>query len=833
MGKHSRRKRQHSKNKSSKKQQEQENNDNHNNPSTLLAKIRHSDARTRHAALTALSATLLDPQSLQKQQTKHRAIQTELLQAVRERIMDTDLECAQAAAGCVANFCNFNQQRNKDEITAGWTVVLVGRLHQCRDALLAMSDDTKTTSKSSSSSSPKQWWAVTSQCLHALCALVESNPDALDRLTPGSSLSAGVTTSTQEHCIGTLLDLLSVGTSQLQNLQQAQQKQQKKEQQEDHKELVRYIEDATIYSVRTLHSALDDNYDLLQPWLQKNEAVSMEGLKLLASCCSNSNNRIPPAAKLHAAGCLVTARQLLVLHHSSDTTSTANPFLTLVQSQVMDYVIPVLTQQFMEYSNTFFSTSARTEENGKSCQELLTTLCHAQQQFQQEMADDAMEREIIQKVSRRKEPARMIARRQKLDKERKEKEQQQKASSNEENVAMMQEDANDNNDTDNTKNKIPEERQNIRETMEQARQAWHNTLLPLQLGLEISANLTSIVPMDNFEGGDDDDDDAMMMDEDEWGPDQEAQLLASSNAEQQQQDPLSTYDTVLIEKIVAQQLPDSMVKLLHHACTPIVIAINSNNNDDDKMMNEEDTTAAAVIPPDVQQDLMDIQSKCGSCIGNCLGNLSTWKSSDAISVWKELRHASENLIETINNNNNDTHTNSYDGMEGIVNAMVVALQTRPTLRSQMQEGDLDFLLSFLMLNNSTSKGSNHDKKNNIKPTLQRDAACALGILCSTEVHPAQINTKVCTALTTCCLNSKSAMVLSEILNSLMDMYGDDDTHPQVFEALNVLVCFQKTVPMLKKQILLERSDASPEDVDQWKEIVLNASRFIQYKKGQL
>ena len=107
----------------------------------------------------------------------------------------------------------------------------------------------------------------------------------------------------------------------------------------------------------------------------------------------------------------------------------------------------------------------------------------------------------------------------------------------------------------------------------------------------------------------------------------------------------------------------------------------------------------------------------------------------------------------------------------------------------------------------------------------------LGILCSMESHPEDVNRKVCSALMA--VSSKRATVLNEVLNSLIDIYGDDECHPGVFVDLNVLAYFQRTTPSFKKVIQCDRDDASEEEVEQWKETSLNATRFVSYKKGQL
>jgi hypothetical protein len=75
------------------------------------------------------------------------------------------------------------------------------------------------------------------------------------------------------------------------------------------------------------------------------------------------------------------------------------------------------------------------------------------------------------------------------------------------------------------------------------------------------------------------------------------------------------------------------------------------------------------------------------------------------------------------------------------------------------------------------------------------------------------------------------MVLSEVLSVLIDIYGTD-CHLQIFQELHVLQFFQTYMPELKRRIHLERN-MDLDELEQYKETALNASRFIQYKKGAL
>jgi hypothetical protein len=119
--------------------------------------------------------------------------------------------------------------------------------------------------------------------------------------------------------------------------------------------------------------------------------------------------------------------------------------------------------------------------------------------------------------------------------------------------------------------------------------------------------------------------------------------------------------------------------------------------------------------------------------------------------------------------------------------------------------------------------------------IQRDAATMLGILCN-EVHPDEINAKVCTALlSVLSFSSTNVMVRNEILNVLMDVYGDDELYAKVFEQKDVLGHFQQSLPVFRRDIkeMERRDDATREDTEIWRETALNTSRFIKYKKDRV
>ena len=59
----------------------------------------------------------------------------------------------------------------------------------------------------------------------------------------------------------------------------------------------------------------------------------------------------------------------------------------------------------------------------------------------------------------------------------------------------------------------------------------------------------------------------------------------------------------------------------------------------------------------------------------------------------------------------------------------------------------------------------------IRITCQKEAIEILGILCSCEIHDEAINRTICSTLLN--IYSKRADILNEILNALMDIYGNN------------------------------------------------------------
>ncbi len=271
--------------------------------------------------------------------------------------------------------------------------------------------------------------------------------------------------------------------------------------------------------------------------------------------------------------------------------------------------------------------------------------------------------------------------------------------------------------------------------------------MPIQLALEVVTNVTSVEPP--FD--DDDDDDHNMNDvemEMAWGPEQEEAFLMNSTGQVVSTTTLSCHplDAALLTFLAQSGLGDSLLMLLQSVCC---------NGDEE----------GSLLPASVKQDVEDLQSKCAAALGNYLGNVTDWQIPTTL--WKDLQLAAQ--------------SSTRSGTEGVFDVMAVAMQTRPLVRRQIQQEDLEWLMGQLSCTTCST-----DK-------LKANVVSMLSLLCSAESHPRLVNEKVCSGLLSLLQSSSSAMVLSDAFNALMDMYGDDG-HVQVFESLHVLASFQRNVP---------------------------------------
>ena len=804
MGKKTRRKGRHSNNKGNKNkapyQDADNNNDDEATPSSssssaLLQRIRHSDPRTRHAALAAVANTLLDT-STSSSRGVHPKVTPTLLAAIRERVMDADLDVCQVAAGCLANYVTIaaaaaatadsRKQQELQALSSGWTILLVGRLQQCYERVVVVAAEGN---HPQPPKHQKQWLAVAVQCWRTLCVLVETNPAAVGRLT--SALDA-----TPRHDFHrTTLEWLQHGqswwlssrpvaaTATVDNNSKALEDASRP-----------FYEQILSLAARTLHSAWDDNAELLLPWKEECPDAFRRALELLQSMASPTSQLLPVDTQLHATGAILAARPFMGAQQQQQQQQQVILELTA------HTVVPQLVQRLSSFS-------------WDTVQSLLANYQAIVEVWEKEQADDALERDVIRKVEDRKEPARQIAKRQKAQKEA----NANANSASENNTADMKEEESKMEEDD--LNKKVEEEIETQEALERARQKWNDFLLPLQLSLELLANVSSRAASS---GDDEEEEDRMMMDDNDWGPEQEAQWMQDKQQEQERLQKQKAEDEVFQRVLVDSALPGQLVQLFRQV-----------------YQTPQASTTAISFPEQSHADLEDLQSKVMACLGNCWENISFWPLEV---TWAELQQAAA--------------TATGVGKEGVVSAMVIALKTKPSLRKEWQPEHLTFWLQHVSSNSASSKGDtsntmmskdqSQQQQGNL--SVRRDAITMLSVLCSQEPHPVEVNRQVCTTLLSALTNpSAPLMVQCEILNSLMDMYGNDEDdgccYQSVFENLKVLGHFQRCIPALKSKLKEEERKvkqgaqgdhgADRLELEQWKETVLNSSRFVQYKKGQL
>jgi hypothetical protein len=591
------------------------------NPSSAVHQLRHADPKTRHAALIALQTTILHPEQTKK-------ISLSVLQAVREQVMDSNLECASAAAECLAQYLFFANDTYK-ETTAGWVLVLISRLDQCFAGIRE-----KPT---------KAWYALAAPCLRALCKLVEVNELALEQVHTQTLTFMSMIFGLLQSSLASMETATSTAPVD--------------------DRFVEWIRETTIFAARTLHSSLDENeelgssvqQDVMEPW------------------SGNQLSKLPELAQLHMTGSIVTLYQLAPTQWQS----------------LLPNAVNCLTK--------FLAVDSR---------ELLTledNYREAKQLWQNQKEDDELEQEIIKKVQARREPARSIA-------------QRQKAKPREDKTSMEP---------------SRQDEQDGRQAMEDALIAWNGVILPMQVALEITANLLScLIP----------EEDSMAVEKDD------------------------SLDETLRGGLVAAKLTERCFQMLQAVC---------NYQHEQSQENES-----------LKEDLDDGTSKISGCLVNCvLGGVMS--EAEVMPSWKILRQYAHN--------------------KGVCSTLVVMTQQNPSLRELLCQ-DVELFAGLLQ----TKDGE-----------VQRDAVCLLAAALSGPT-PVEIVSRVTTEMIHLLNDGLTASVKVEVLNGFMNLYGDDDFHPQVFDNLKVLGAIQQSLSSLPKEGL------DPEE----EEILFNANRFVDYKLGR-
>lgn len=324
----------------------------------------------------------------------------------------------------------------------------------------------------------------------------------------------------------------------------------------------------------------------------------------------------------------------------------------------------------------------------------------ANQLWMTQKQDDKLEKEVLQKISKKREPAREIARRLKQTPR--------------DGKAMM------------------DNQEDGQQAVEESLTAWNNTIMPLQLALEVMANLLSCLVQD---------------DEDEMAVERD-----------------TSFDALLHQELLTSKVAEHIVGMLQNLC---MYAKSRPNNDEHDLLKE---------------DLQEAVSKVSACIANCVIS-KVLLESDFAATWNILRqHPSE---------------------RGVCSVMAALVQNSKSLR-ELAVHDLQIFQD--MLHNSDEE-------------IQRDAVCLLSAAMARST-PENVVMNLTNELTKV-MNTAPSTVKCEALNTIMDLYGDDDFHPRVFSSLDTLNHFKKCVMSIPQKGL------SPEE----EEILFNANRFVEYKES--
>lgn len=617
----------------------------------IVQRIRHSDNRTRHAALTAI--------------TGHTKLQSATLQAVRDCLADKDIECAIAATQCLVMYLQGCSPENMNhQVSAGWLIILVGRLKECYDRTEGL-DGT---------ASNQLWTRLASVCTQCIVVLVEVNNIALDRLIPDSNHTAELRNECTAVLTAWLVRSINIMASSIQSFD--------------------YVE-ISMWSARFFHSAWDDNPDLILPFIREEASASEHTLASLQTAISSYSS----VCSLHAAGALLSLWTICT-QYASETSDAILPKLEGLLDDLIGAVKKGLTW----------------DEN--RCQAQLERLLEINDKREEERRDAEMEDDVVNVQIKKKEPARKIARRLK----------KQEADSKE---------------SPQHSGKLSEERTDFSAAYDQALEEWETATRPLQLALEIAANLSSAPET----------------------PDSMSDCSASLNDQ-------------LASRLVRNDIPLRFWELLRPWTTYTMFPVEA-----------------------VQSLATDIQAKAALCLGHCVATIPQW--SPPPTIWDDLRLAFQK-------------TTQLPGREALCSCLCMIYNSR---QPQIDNSSWEFLLPLAASETNS--------------TVARDSVVIVGRILSSRPHSVELNIKTASLWKGVAQNPNTdTTVLVEILNGLMDVYGDDEVHPQVFETLELLRVFQDSIPLLKRRISLAPKDSELE-IEAWKEAARNAGQFVLYKKGHL
>jgi hypothetical protein len=225
--------------------------------------------------------------------------------------------------------------------------------------------------------------------------------------------------------------------------------------------------------------------------------------------------------------------------------------------------------------------------------------------------------------------------------------------------------------------------------------------------------------------------------------------------------------------------------------------------------------------------------------------LPTWSSPVSKEVGMVLCPAADpkngaelfwcSLISLLNAAELITDKTGLGAISHVTSVMLSLLRHHAITRTFADAPTLDKLISLL-----SSEGSDSNTDDSLT-RMHCNIIAIMGVLCS-EPHAASVNSRVCAALTekmrtasnptnSMEATKNSIIVLNEVYNVIIDMYGGDDANNEVYAQHDVSGHFTRTLPGFKRCVKrvasLERENG---EVGVWNETALNVNRFIRFKR---
>eukprot|EP00536_Pseudo-nitzschia_multiseries_P005476 jgi/Psemu1/254525/estExt_Genewise1Plus.C_1020049 len=803
------------------------------NPQSAVHRLRHTDPKTRHEALVALQASVL---SQIRCGGGSRQVSLKVLQAVREQVTSNDLECSAVAADCLAQYLSAissfgdsdMQTDQHKQMTASWALVLLGRLNDCRKALVEQ-QRTQSPKKISENQRKKaekikkQWYAVSAPCFIALCQLIEKNGHALNQINLQKKtfvevvfglLLLGIHTSAEGASSSN--GQASMTGKDMTMRDDSEEKGTGVKVSARHDTIFEELKKTTeLYAARSLHSALDDNWELAEVLTDGESEDAWKALfRGVSEEMTNQNtneltaNALSTTTRLHLIGSLVNLYQLSLYSENRHDTASWPEEVLLEYGLKIDENQGLLTQVLFCRENQSDDLLARLSNQEDKYRKAETLL-------DKQKDDQKLEAEVDAKVRERKEPAKLIARRQKKFKEakREERREQQKAKMIAEaerslaDTGMMDVDDGDDNGNDQTSGKITNREQDGEEAVSEALLEWTNSTGKIQLALEILTNLVStwISAPEGQEGGD-----------------EPMSTCDASNASK-------SFMSKSFQLVNSIDVASRLVSMLQSFCQFLRDGKRGKQRDDDP----------------IRLDVEEMIGKASGCLINCIlsgiitsTTNSVTANSDCPARDAVLNPILRDLHTELNGsrgNDEETPVANYAVVDAYAAVLVVILETNPGILHQENDNpnlfqdyialfqqilprrDAVCLLSATVLTWAESAGTTPAKAQAMVRSITEKYLELL--LRKTNSNDAEARTAL--------VNTQT-----QVLKTFMDWYGKDTFYPQLYNEMQVSTAIASCLTSISNELNKSSISGKSLDIDEEQmEILHNSERFIEYKKN--